>query len=131
MSACVFCSLSSKFYFVDDKISADCFKDKITPSLKSNYRLNFVQDVGMNNLIDKGKTRYKFLYKIFKEQDGYDPLLDISTFSTLIQLKEFIDGVQHCVTVVGKWIFDSNSTLSLPITTDNGYHCCINYNENN
>ena len=119
MSACVFCSLSSKFYFVDDKISADCFKDKITPSLKSNYRLNFVQDVGMNNLIDKGKTRYKFLYKIFKEQDGYDPLLDISTFSTLIQLKEFIDGVQHCVTVVGKWIFDSTFPFVLPLTCDN------------
>ena len=30
-SDCVFCSLSSAFFFVDEKVAADCFKDEIIP----------------------------------------------------------------------------------------------------
>ena len=48
------CSLSYSFYFVGDKIDDDCFKDEITPSLKSNDRLKFFQDVAMNHLRYKG-----------------------------------------------------------------------------
>ena len=48
------------------------------------------------------------MYKLFKEEDGYDPLIDIYSYPELIQLKYFPGHVQHCVTVVGRWIFDSN-----------------------
>ena len=54
--ACVLFSLSSEFYFIDDKISADCFKDEIKPSLKANCRLKFHQDLALNNLIEKVKS---------------------------------------------------------------------------
>ena len=47
-------------------------------------------------------------YKEFEEKYGYDPFIKISTFPTLIKLTEFIDGIQHCVTDVGEWTFDSN-----------------------
>ena len=50
----MFCSLSSIFYFVADKISADCFKDEIKPSLKENYRLKYDQDVTMNSVKREG-----------------------------------------------------------------------------
>ena len=59
-----------------------------------------------------------FSYKVFEEQDGYDPLIDISTFTTLIQLTEFLGSIQHCVTSVGKWLFESSIPFSLPITFD-------------
>ena len=68
----------SSFYFIGDKIAADCFKDEITPSLKSNDRLKFSQDVLLNHVIDKVKPRYKTSYKLLKAEDGYDTLLDIS-----------------------------------------------------
>ena len=42
-SDCVFCSLSSVFYFVGDKIASGYFKDEITPYLKANYRLEYSQ----------------------------------------------------------------------------------------
>ena len=62
----------------------------------------------LNNVRDKGKPGCKLSYKLCKEQGGYYPFLDISTFPTLIKLKDFICGIQHCVTFVGKWIFDKN-----------------------
>ena len=48
------------------------------------------------------------IYKLFEEQDRYGPLHDISPFPTLIQLIDFLGGIQHCVTVAGKWIFERN-----------------------
>ena len=50
-------SLSSIFFFIGDKISADSLKDEITPSLKANDRLKFDQDVAFNCVIEKGKPR--------------------------------------------------------------------------
>ena len=47
--------------------------------------------------------------------DGYDPLLDISTFTTLIQFTSFLGGIQHSVIVVGKCIFDRNILFVLPL----------------
>ena len=45
----------------------------------------------------------------------------IYMFPTLIQLKESISGIQHCVKVVVKWISNSNNPFVLPLTSDNQY----------
>ena len=57
------------------------------------------------------------------------PLVDISQYPTLIQLKYFLGRIHHCVTVVGKFIFDSNFCFALLLTKDNLDYCCINMNE--
>ena len=67
----------------------------------------------MKRVREKVKPRCKLSYKLFKEQDGHDPLFGISPFPTLNQLKDFLGGIQHCVTVVGKLIFDSNFPFAL------------------
>ena len=115
----MFCLLSSSFYFIGDKIAFDCFKDKIKPSLKSNYRLKFSQDVALDRIVENRKPRWKLLYKVLKEEYEYDPFLDISIYPILMQLKDYFDGIQHCVIVVGKGIFDSNFSFELPLTKDN------------
>ena len=56
-SACVFCSLSYTFFFVDDKISSAHFKDRIIPSLNAKDRLKFAQDVEIKNEREKGKSQ--------------------------------------------------------------------------
>ena len=56
-------------------------------------------------------------------------MLDISPFITLIQLKYFLRGIQHCLTVVSKWIFDSNVPFALPLTRDNLDYFCTNNNK--
>ena len=72
----------------------------------------------LNHVIEKGKPQLNLSYKVLKEKCGYDPFLGISPYPTLVQLKYFLGGIQHCVTIVGKWIFDSNFTFALPLTQD-------------
>ena len=118
-SYCEFYSFSSVFYFIGDKISANCFKDEITSSLKTNDGLKFSQDVVFNHVREKGNPQCKILYTVFKELYGYYTLIDIYTYPTLIQLDDYIDGVHHCIKVVGKWIFDSNFPFAPSLTKDN------------
>ena len=125
----MFCSLSSEFYFIGDKIAADCFKDETTPSLQSKDRLKFNQDVALNHIREKLKLQSKLSFRLLKEEDVYDPLLYISTYPTLIHLKFYHDGIQHYVTVVGKLIFDSNFPFELPLKKDNLDYYCVNDNE--
>ena len=125
----MFCSLSYEFFFVGNKKIGDIFKDTITTSIKANYRLKFARYVTTDNVREKGKPRWKISYKVFKYQYGCDPLIDIYMFQILIQLKEFLGGIQHCFTVVGRWIFDSNIPFSLPLTRDDMDYSCTNNNE--
>ena len=84
------CSLLYEFFFVGDKISADNFKEKIIPSLKVNDRIKLAQDVAIDHVRDKGKPRCKLSYRVFIEQDQYDILIETSTFTTLIHLKNVL-----------------------------------------
>ena len=72
-----------------------------------------------------------FVYKFIRKNDGYDPLLEISPFTILIKLIDFIGGIHHFVTVFGKCIFESDFHFSLPLTQDDLEYCCINDNEKN
>ena len=82
--------------------------------------------MAINCVIDKGKTQCKLSYKLFEEEYGYDPFLDIYTYPTLIHLKDFLGGIHHCVAVIVKWVFCSNFNFSFPLTQENLDYCCIN-----
>ena len=51
----MFCSFSSAFFLVGDRVYGGSLKDEITPSLKANESLKFAQDVPLNHVRDKGK----------------------------------------------------------------------------
>ena len=102
-----FTSLVIKFLLI-------VFKDEIIPSLEENDGLKFDQDLVLNNVKDKGKSQYKLSYKVLKEEYGYYPYLDIYPYPTLNQLKYYLGGIHHCLKVVGRWLFDSNSLLCFP-----------------
>ena len=96
------CSFSYAYYFIGENNAADCLKDEITPSLKANDGIKLSRDVTLNHVREKVKTQCKLAYELLKEQDGYDPLIDISLYPTCIKLKEFLDRIQHFFTGVGK-----------------------------
>ena len=47
----------------------------------------------------------------------------------LVQLKKSLGGIQHCVTVLGKCIFDSNNPFAIPLTHDDLDYCFTNNNK--
>ena len=104
-------------------------KGEITPSLKENDRLKFAQEVAINHIKQKVKTQFKLSYKVFKKQDVYDTFITIYSFTTLIQLKYFLGGIQHYVTVVGKCTFDNNFPVEHPLNRDKVDYCCANDNK--
>ena len=68
-SVCAFCSLLYALLLICDKISADHFKDEMTPLIKSNDGLKFSQYMEFNHVIEKGKPLWKISYKLLKEED--------------------------------------------------------------
>ena len=68
-------------------------------------------------------------HKKIKEEYGYDPLLEIYPYPKFIWLKCFLGGIHHCVTVVDKWIFDSNFPFELPLAEGKFEYCCLNDNK--
>ena len=82
-----------------------------------------------NHVTEKGTPQCIPSYKVCKEEYEYDKSIDISPFTILIKLNDFLGGIQHSVTVLGKWILDSNFLFSLPFTRGNMDYCCTNDNE--
>ena len=120
--------MSCVFLFVDDKVTVDFFKDEIRTFIKAKYRLKFFQDLVMNHVSDQVKPRFKIQYKLTEEQYSYDILFDISLFPTLIKLTYFLGWIQHFVTVIGKWVFESNIPFALHINC--GYlDYCFTYDD--
>ena len=56
-------------------------------------------------------------YKMFKLKTGeFDILNDISDHVTLVQLIETAGNVNHAVSIIRCWIYDSNYKRELPLT---------------
>ena len=83
----------------------------------------------MNSLIDKVKPQWKLSYKLFKEEYGYYPLVNISPFPTLVRLKDFICVFHRFLTVVSKCTVDLDFAFAFPFTIDEIYYFLIDYNE--
>ena len=45
---------------------------------------------------------------IWRQNDAFDILNDISGIFTLVQLMESLGNMNHAISIVGHWIFDSN-----------------------
>jgi hypothetical protein len=55
---------------------------------------------------------------------GYDPLQDFCHYPIVLQLQDADGGIQHAVTIVEDWIFDSNNRHALPRTRAALNWCC-------
>ena len=60
-----------------------------------------------------GETRVHYLLIKYKKMGEYEILEDISANVTLVQLMDLLGNVNHAISVVGSWIFDSNYEIAL------------------
>ena len=61
----------------------------------------------------KGEPRVYYSLRKYKKMGSYDILTDISEHVTLFQLMDYLGNVNHAISVVGYWIFDSNYEKAL------------------
>ena len=65
-------------------------------------------------------------YKLikYKKMGDYKILVDISENFTLVRLMDSIRNVNHAISVVGNWIFDSNYERALVLNKASLYMIC-------
>ena len=64
----------------------------------------------------KGEQNLKYNLVIWKKNDAFDVLNDISTDVTLVELMYSLGNVNCAIIIVGNWIFDSKYNKSLCLT---------------
>ena len=62
---------------------------------------------------NKGEPRVHYSLERIKKKGEYEILNNISANVTLVQLMDSIGNVNHAISVVGSWIFDSNYERAL------------------
>ena len=53
---------------------------------------------------------------IWRKHDAFNILKNISESVTLVQLMDSIENINHPISIVGKWIFDSKYKKALCLT---------------
>ena len=66
-----------------------------------------------NNKRNKGETRVHYKLEKYRKKGEYDILKNISANVILVQLMDSLGNVNHAISVVGSWIFDSNYERAL------------------
>ena len=87
----------------------------IKESLKSEVGncIDFANDIMLNKKRNKGEARVHYNLIKYKKKGDYKILEDISANVTLVQLMDSLGNVNHAISVVGNWIFDSNYERAL------------------
>ena len=66
----------------------------------------------------KGEQNLQYNLNIWKKNNAFDILNDIREDVNLVQLMESLVNVNHSISIVGYWIFDSNYKKSLCLTQE-------------
>ena len=86
--------------------------------------IHFDNDIMTNRRKIKGEQSLRYNLKVWKKNDAFDILNNISEYVTLVQLMESPVYFNHSISVVGYWIFDSNCKKSLFFTQESLYLIC-------
>ena len=110
-----FSSLASAFASNKHFKAANSVSICIKESLKSEVAnlIDFANEIMLNPKRNKGEARVYYILIKYKKIGDYKSLEDISANFTLVQLMDSIGNVNHAISVVGSWIFDSNYERAL------------------
>ena len=77
--------------------------------------IDFANSILKNEKIIQSKPRVYYSLVKYKQKGSYDILEDISKNVILVQLMDSLGNVNHTISVVGYWIFDSNYEKALVV----------------
>ena len=112
-------SLASAFHGIGDNRDFTVLVNRIEKSLTLFKSIIRFDDYRMKNRRKiKGEQNLQYNLTIWKKNYDFDILNDISEDVTLVQLIDSLGNVNHDISVVGYWIFDSNYKKSLFLTQE-------------
>ena len=112
---CCFRCLESAFDSINHNSAANSISMRIEESLKSEVDncINFDNDILKNKKINVGEARVNYTLIKYKKMREYKILENISENVTLVQLMDSLGNVNHAISFVRNWVFDSNYEKSL------------------
>ena len=81
-------------------------------------RIDFANAILKIEKTIKGKPRFYYSLKKYKNMGSYDILTYISEHVNLVKLMDSLGNVNHAISVVGYWVFDSNYEKSLVLNRE-------------
>ena len=75
----------------------------------------------------KIKVEHNIIYnlKVWHKNDAFDILKNICGYVTLVQLMDSLINMNHAISIVGNWIFDSNYEKALCFIQESLYIICF------
>ena len=122
-NSCCLSSLESAIHCIGDNRSVSALVNRIEESLTLQTKY-FKNRICFGNAIMKNRRKIKVEHNlrynltIWKKDDAFDILNDNSEDLTLVQLMDSLGNVNHAISVVGYWIFDSNYKIALCLTQE-------------
>ena len=85
-------------------------EESLTPQTKEfKNRIHFANASMKNKRRIEGEQNLQYNLTIWKKNDAFDILNDISEDVTLVQLMDSPGNVNNAISILGHWIFDSNN----------------------
>ena len=78
--------------------------------------MQFCRDILIGSYREKNEIRIHYSIQEWHTLSTYDILQNQSNYRTVCFLLDTAHRADHCIEVCGKWIFDSNLKLALPLT---------------
>ena len=88
--------------------------------------IQFAQKVMTDCNQRKGEPRLKYSIETWDTDDSFLPLEHLSPYPTMLHIVTSAGTSSHCITVCGKWIFDSNFGNALLLSIDSLDFICAN-----
>ena len=116
-------SLASYFHCIGNNRAVTALVNIVEESLTLQTeifksRIHFSNTIMKNRIIIKGEQNLQYNLTIWKKNDDFFVLNDISEDVTLVQLMYSLGNMNHAISVVGYWIFDSNNKKPIYLTQE-------------
>ena len=114
-------SLAPDFQFIGDDRAVTAFVNLIEESLtlqKEKIRniIHFANSIMTNRMKIKGEHNLRYNLKVWKKNDAFGIINNVSEYVTLVQLMDSLGNVNHAISILRYWIFDSNYRKLLCLT---------------
>ena len=80
--------------------------------------IDFGNAILRNEKIINGEPKVHYILMKYKKMGSYDILTDMSEHFSLVKFMEYLVNVDHAISVIGYWIFDSNYKRSLVLNRE-------------
>ena len=130
-NTCCFSSLASAFCALGDERAEMAIASRIVDSLsfvpfRYKNRIDFAIDVllAKKRVRKPNEPRLGLTIQEFKHVGQVNVLEYSYNGATIVQLEDILGNTSHCITIAGKWIFDSNFERGLPVSIESLHMCC-------